>query len=422
MLTDRAGKIVRANPAAARLLNLPHRSLVGRLLTSHVAQDDRRGFRRNLIRAGEGDVRFSLDLLPRDLPPVRVRARVAPADGVLAWVLRGQTAPGGFAASQLGQVFEGIRDGVIVVDEDLNVRFANRSAQRIFGVDELVAGEPIPDPWPTSLRRLVAELLAHDAYSAEALIEPDEHTVVSVKAHQSGEGAVVVLSDVSVEERRERAEREFIANAAHELQSPLTGISTAVEVLLAGAHRGEETRLKFLEHIAESNERLSRLLRSLFLLAEAQSGGPAVERERFELRALLQELVDRTADGDRRADILCPAGLEVVTNRPLLEHALHNLLANAMRHGGGSTVLVSARSGAHGTVLIDVVDRGPGLPAAEREQAFDRFYQVQPRDNQGFGLGLSIVREVARAIDAEIELRPTRPSGLTARLTLGVQE
>ena len=323
---------------------------------------------------------------------------------------------------RLGRVLEGVQDGVVVVDDGLCVRFANRAAHTLFAPHALVVGDPLPDPWTSSTHKLIEELFAHDAFNAEALVEPDERTSYWIKAYQSVEGgsAVLLVSDVTVEERRERAEREFVANAAHELQSPLTGISTAVEVLLGGAHEDEETRLRFLRNIRRANDRLARLLRSLLLLAQVQSGQLDLAPEEIALRPLLDEVVssETVREGLPEAEVVCAEELVVLGHRELLEHAVVNLVANAMHHGGGAGVIVAARTDGHGRVIVEVADRGPGLGPDELALAFDRFYRGSSRSSDGFGLGLAIVREAVRALGGEAELVPNPTGGLIARLTL----
>ena len=322
---------------------------------------------------------------------------------------------------RIGRVLEGVQDGVVVVDHELRIRFANQAAHLLFAPHALVTGAVLPDPWPTSIRRVVEELFAHDAYNAEAFVEPDERTSYWFKAYQSEEAgsAVLLLSDVTVEERRERAEREFIANAAHELQSPLTGISTAVEVLLAGAHEDEETRLRFLRNIARANDRLTSLLRSLLLLAQVQSGQLELPPEEISLRPLLDEIAaEAVREGVSEAQVACPDELLVIGHRELLEHALVNLVDNAMHHGAAAALTVTGRADGGDRVIVEIADRGPGMRTEQLAQAFDRFYRGGGRGRDGFGLGLSIVREAARALGGEVELLPNPGGGLIARLTL----
>ena len=433
LLTDHVGKIEFANPAAASLLGLRDARVGGKLLIHFVAGEYRRAFRTYLGRAARGEeLRFAVELGAGGRQPVPVRIRVVRSGDRLAWVLRDESdltrAHEAAAATQgdprlesvqLGLLLERVRDGVVVVDRELRIRFANRTAQALLAPEPALPGEPIPDPWSTSIRDLVNDLLERDALNAEALIEPDERTAYWVRAFQTGtgEGAVLLLSDVTAEERREKAEREFIANAAHELQSPLTGISNAVELLLAGAHEEEDARLRFLQHISLENERLSRLLQSLLLLAQAQSGALGVGPEAFELRPLLDDIV-QTISGEGRVEVLCPADLDVVAHRELIGHALSNLISNAVRHGGGTPVIVAARRTADGSVVVDVTDAGPGLTREQQSQAFERFYRGGTRRGEGFGLGLAIVREAAQAAGGDVELRSAPGRGTTARLRL----
>ena len=433
LLTDRVGKIEAANPAAATLLGNREAPLHGELLVHYVAGEHRRAFRTYLGRAASGEeLRFAVDLVGGGLPPIPARVRVLPRGDRLAWALRDESdlarAHAAAAATQgdrelesvqLGLLLERVRDGVVVVDRELRVSFANRTAEALLGPDPITYGEAIPDPWSTSIRDLVTDLLERDALNAEALIEPDERTAYWVRAFQTGtgEGAVLLLSDITAEERHEQAEREFIANAAHELQSPLTGISNAVELLLAGAHEEEDARLRFLQHISVENDRLSRLLQSLLLLAQAQSGAPGVGPETFELRELLDDVV-RTTGSEQRIDVLCPPDLDVLAHRDLIGHALANLISNAVRHGRGTPVIVAAGRSADGAVVVDVTDRGPGLSPEQQKQAFERFYRGGGRSGEGFGLGLAIVREAARAAGGEVELHSAPGRGTTARLRL----
>jgi signal transduction histidine kinase len=409
------------------MLNVADEQLPGRLLVSHVEPAYRRAFRTYVNRAAAGErLRFACDLTPRGLQPLAVRVRVAPVRGGLGWVLRPEIAPSldesqsagpeGIEWLGLGRALEGVRDGVVLVGRDLAVAFANRPAEAMLAPHVLEHGLPLPDPWPTSIRTLVRELLEQDADNAEALVEVDERTAYWVRAHQSGDGAAVLLiSDVGADERREQAERDFVANAAHELQSPLTGMANAIEVLLAGAHEEEEPRLRFLGHVARENERLSRLLGSLLVLAQAQATESAVALERVELRPLLLETA-RTAGGpEHEIDVLCPEGLEVLAHRGLLEHAIANLVANALRHGS-KRVVVAGRSSAAGSVSIEVTDSGPGVTNEQRARAFDRFYRGAGRSGEGFGLGLPIARQVARALGGDVDLRPNPRGGTIARL------
>lgn len=220
--------------------------------------------------------------------------------------------------------------------------------------------------------------------------------------------------DLAVRDQ-ERVERDFVTNAAHELQSPLASIISAIEVLQAGAKDGPERDI-FLEHIEIASDRLARLVRSMLVLARAQSG---IEQPRDELIALTPVLQDiaaalNVAPGVE-VRVSCPPEAALVSNRELLEQALINLAENAAKHTAQGAIDLSARASETGTVLV-VSDTGPGIPALERPHVFERFYRGSGQGAGGFGLGLAIVHAAATSLGADLELESAPGEGTVVRL------
>lgn len=214
---------------------------------------------------------------------------------------------------------------------------------------------------------------------------------------------------------QERVERDFVTNAAHELQAPLASIISAIEVLQAGAKDSPERDI-FLEHIERASDRLARLVRSMLVLARAQSG---IERPRDELIALEPVLQDTAAALSLapgvEVRVSCPPDAALVSNRELLEQALINLAENAAKHTAQGTVHLSARASETATVLT-VSDTGPGIPALERPHVFERFYRGSGQGAGGFGLGLAIVHAAATSLGAELELESAPGEGTVVRI------
>lgn len=214
---------------------------------------------------------------------------------------------------------------------------------------------------------------------------------------------------------QERVERDFVTNAAHELQAPLASIISAIEVLQAGAKDSPERDI-FLEHIERASDRLARLVRSMLVLARAQSG---IERPRDELIALepvLQEIAAALSLAPGvEVRVSCPPEAALVSNRELLEQALINLAENAAKHTAQGTVHLSARASETATVLM-VSDTGPGIPALERPHVFERFYRGSGQGAGGFGLGLAIVHAAATSLGAELELESAPGEGTVVRI------
>ncbi|MGH3050089.1 MAG: histidine kinase dimerization/phospho-acceptor domain-containing protein, partial [Gaiellaceae bacterium] len=180
---------------------------------------------------------------------------------------------------RLSQLLEGLHEGVIAVDRTLEISFANPAARTLLTGRAVSAGSPLPDLWPDfPLRPFVQRLFEEAERPLQARIVEAQRTfaLVGVPA-RGGADAILVLTDITERERRERAEREFVANAAHELGTPLTAIATSLEVLRGGAKDDPAERDRFLELIERQTSRLSRLRRALLTLARAQTRQEALQ-------------------------------------------------------------------------------------------------------------------------------------------------
>ena len=320
---------------------------------------------------------------------------------------------------RLRKLLEQLLEAVVAVDRSLRIVFANSRARQLLGT-EMREGLSLPDPWPgVGLRPLVTGLFGPDAGSTSLTIRPNADTTLVVAGLPPSPGsdtAVLVLTDVTQRERRERAEREFVANAAHELRTPLTAIGSAIDVLQSGAKDDAEQRSRFIEVIERQSQRLNGLVEALLTLARAQTGTESVRLEAVGLSPLLASIGDDAEHGGRHLTIDCEPGLAALTHPQLLRQALVNLVENAFTHGGGHDVVLSARRSGD-NVVVAVSDTGPGIASFEAERVLDRFYRGG--NGGGHGLGLAIVREVARAIDGNVTISTDPGAGTTVTLELG---
>jgi signal transduction histidine kinase len=320
---------------------------------------------------------------------------------------------------RLNRLLEQLQEGVIAVDRSLTIEFANSRARQ-FVASDLVPGEALPDPWPAhSLPVAVEAMFSENAEPKSMRVQPDyEHAyIVSLlPPGAAAEAAVIVVTDVTSRERRDRAERDFVTNAAHELRTPLSAISSAVEVLQQGAKDDSHDRDRFLSVVERQTNRLSQLVHALLTLAHAQTGSGTVRLEPVAVLPLVHEVagldgVDVTVDA-------CCEDVEVVAHEELLRHALENLTSNARRHAFGRGVRISVEHSGEDRVRIQVIDRGPGMTPGDAEKALDRFFRSAASNGDGFGLGLSIVREVVRVIDGTLTLESKPGKGTTVSIDL----
>jgi two-component system phosphate regulon sensor histidine kinase PhoR len=323
---------------------------------------------------------------------------------------------------RLARLLQQLHEGVIAVDSSGKVRFANARATSLMGPAAAKPAEALPVSWEgVPLLELARGLFRPDALVAEARTDVEDGRMVSVAGVPAGasELAVIVLTDITEQERRERSEREFVANASHELRTPVSAIVSAVEALQAGAKDDPADRDRFVELIGRQAGRLARLTRSLLLLARAQSQQEAIPLEPVELAPLLQEL-SGSSEPSRSVVVDCPADLFALAQRDIVEQVVANLVENALNHSNGTGAHVRARRD-DATVVIEVVDRGPGIPPSAEGRIFERFYSGHGGRRDGFGLGLAIARDAVRALGGTIEIRSQEGSGTTVevRLALG---
>jgi signal transduction histidine kinase len=216
----------------------------------------------------------------------------------------------------------------------------------------------------------------------------------------------------------ERHDDDFVKHAAHELRTPVSAISSAIEVLQGGGKDDPVARERFLGHIDRATARLERLLDALLILARAESGDEEPPVARVPLEPILQQVLDGvTPHVGVALEIDAPQGLAAETNARLLEQLLGNLVANAAKHtDSGSIRLVATRE--NSSVAIEVRDTGHGLEPPNRELIERELDRRESPEIGGLGLGLTIVREAVRALGGEVRIGPRPGGGTTARVVL----
>ncbi|MGN9776459.1 sensor histidine kinase [Micromonospora sp. H33] len=213
-------------------------------------------------------------------------------------------------------------------------------------------------------------------------------------------------------------QRAFVADAAHELRSPLANIRTELEV---AQRLGDHTDWPAVSaDLLADTERLGRLVDDLLLLARLDEAPPTRATGPVELGALLTEVASRQPA--RPVEVVPPPEpLWTVGDPDELRRVLTNLVDNAVRHAGTRVVLAAGPDGS-AYHRVTVTDDGPGIPATDRERVFGRFTRLDPardRDAGGAGLGLAIVRELVRRAGGQVDLGDADPPpGLRVRVLL----
>jgi signal transduction histidine kinase len=424
---DENGVIVEVNEAAAHLLQRECRYLLGKPLAAFVPLDRRRLFRHNLgltLRGEATDIELplgpdarrstiSMRLLPRSSPP---RVGVAVVSGAAR--TRERPEPTGTARPE--SFFVRLPYAVVGFRADLRVAFANPLARSLLGNDAVKVGEPLGEAKiAIDLPQLGRNVVSRPTHFTEHPIElPDGRALrVSGIPPYRREPAMLMIEDISAQHRHDRVMREFVRNAAHQLRTPLTGITSAVEILQSGAKSVPEDRDRFLEHIERHAARLTRIARGLLVLARAQSGEQLLRLEFVELLPLLESIAaDAEPPPGVTVEMSCPPSLAALAERNLMHEALSALVDNAIAHTRDGPVRLVAHE-ANGRVEIDVVDNGPGILPEHQARIFEPFYRTLELGD-GFGLGLAIASQAVAAMDGELRAAPRAEGGTTFSIRL----
>jgi signal transduction histidine kinase len=211
------------------------------------------------------------------------------------------------------------------------------------------------------------------------------------------------------------SQRRFMADASHELRTPVSVIRSAADVTLSQPDRSTAEYLDSMSVIAEQAKRLTRLVNDLFLLARADVKGQPLATTRFYLDDVLADCVRAVevlgATKDVHFDVSAEEDIEVEADEDLLRRMLMNLLENAVKHTAQGTHVQVEMTRENNQVRISVRDRGPGVPAKDRERIFERFVRLEPGNPAGAGLGLPIARWIAEAHGGTLTLAESSSPG-----------
>jgi two-component system phosphate regulon sensor histidine kinase PhoR len=328
-------------------------------------------------------------------------------------------------------VFASMVEGVVAFDRGAGIIAMNRAAGEMLGVDaKSVRGRSVQGAIRNTSFHDVASRALEGAGPVEGEIrcagerEKTLEANASPMLNESGDvvGAVVVLNDVTRIRRLERVRRDFVANVSHELRTPVTSIKGFVETLQEELQDGGEKVERFLGIIIRHVDRLNAIIEDLLHLSRIEEGGDKTELvlESVRLRSVLSDAIGQCRPvAEERGisiDITSTDDIEARLNRQLFEHAVVNLLDNAVKysHPGGSVEVGLYQE--DGQAVVTVSDHGLGIAEEHQSRIFERFYQVdksRSREAGGTGLGLSIARHIVQAHGGTISVESALNQGST---------
>jgi two-component system, OmpR family, phosphate regulon sensor histidine kinase PhoR len=332
-----------------------------------------------------------------------------------------------------GQILDALDDGVLLLDGAGRLLVANPAARSWFGLpDDLRPGLPVQRvlgvPQVSALAERAAEARA-PVVQTLTLVFPEPRTLAMRAFPLADRGPtgriVVTMTDITQRRRLEALRRDFVANASHELKTPVAAVRVLAETLLTALPDDPEAGGRFAERIGREAERLEVLVTSLLDLSRVERG--TLDVEPVDLVGLVKEVADGYADlaEERRVRLRTELQPQVSIrgDRAQLGLLLSNLLDNALRHTPARGSVWVRLDAAESRARLQVADTGEGIPAGELPRVFERFYRVdkaRTRQTGGTGLGLAIVRHVAEAHGGTVSVASELSRGSTFTVTLPV--
>ena len=332
-----------------------------------------------------------------------------------------------------GQILDALDDGVLLLDGAGRLLIANPAARSWFGLpDDLRPGLPLKRvlgvPQVSALAEQAAEARA-PVVGNLTLVFPEPRTLALRAFPLADRGPtgriVVTMTDITQRRRLEVLRRDFVANASHELKTPVAAVRALAETLLTALPDDPEAGRRFAERIGREAERLDLLTRDLLDLSRVERG--ALDVEPVDLVGLVKEVVGGYADRaeERRIKLSTEVepGVALRGDRAQLGLLLSNLIDNALRYTPAKGAVCVRLNAAESRAVLQVHDTGQGIPAGELSRVFERFYRVdkaRTRQTGGTGLGLAIVRHVAEAHGGTVRVDSELGRGSTFTVALPV--
>jgi two-component system phosphate regulon sensor histidine kinase PhoR len=332
------------------------------------------------------------------------------------------------------RILEAMQEGVAVVDRDGRIVLVNPALRSML----LLGADAVGKLLIETVRHAQLEDLLAAAHDEESDNRPIEIELPGLKprrilAHASplsggDEGLLIVFVDVTELRRLESLRRDFVANASHELRTPIAAVRSATETLRGGALDEPDAAIRFVDIIERNAQRLQSLVEDMLELSKLESNEFKLKRERVELGsvvpivlALFRERAEKK--GVRLAAELPREPMALVGDARALEHVLSNLVDNAIKYcPRGARIVVRAVADDDRVKLV-VADDGPGIAPEHLSRVFERFYRVdagRSRELGGTGLGLSIVKHMVEAMRGRVSVESEVGRGATFIVSLPI--
>jgi two-component system phosphate regulon sensor histidine kinase PhoR len=335
---------------------------------------------------------------------------------------------------RLGNVFQGMADGVIITDTDSIVVQVNPAALRLLQTTskealgrsfaEVVRQHQIIELWQKCAATHLEEANSIEMSSTGLFLQ----VIVTPPVDVEFDGYLVVLQDLTQVRHLQTMRKDFISNLSHELRTPLASLRAVIETLQSGALDDPPAAQRFLGRAEGEIDTLTQMVQELLELSRIESGKVPLRLSATDVHAIVEPAVERLAATSERRQIQIIVAFDpnlplVLADAPRVEQVMTNLLHNAVKFtpkGGEVVVAVRYSTGAD-DVLFEVKDSGSGIADYDIPRIFERFYKAdraRTRTGEGTGLGLAIAKHIVQAHGGRIGVRSKLGKGSTFYFTL----
>ncbi|WP_422641264.1 cell wall metabolism sensor histidine kinase WalK [Weissella cibaria] len=344
-----------------------------------------------------------------------------------------------FERRRLDSVLEHMTDGVIATDRRGSINIINTAALQMTGIDDstVAMGQSILEVLQISDRYNLRELLDNQE---ELLLDfsTDERQLIirayfSLIQRASGfiSGLVIVLHDVTEQQRIELERRQFVSNVSHELRTPLTSVKSYVDALQEGAIDDPEVARNFLAVAQDETTRMIHMINDLLELSRMDSGTMKLETEYVNVGELFNYILNRfdmiIANDDKpekyytikREIPKVQIWVELDTSK--FTQVIDNIMNNAIKYSPDGGVVTARMIDNQKEVVLSITDQGLGIPKKDLGHVFDRFFRVdkaRSRAQGGTGLGLAISKEIIERFGGRIWVESAEGQGSTFSISL----
>ena len=327
--------------------------------------------------------------------------------------------------NQLETVLAGLSEGVIAVDVDYSVMHINGSAQQMLKINSAhLKGRRLHDLKQTRELAHFAESCLQERIALHISVKVDQRNIdVSVAPLDGPDnqpiGLIIVLQDITDVLYLEKVRSDFVANASHELKTPIAAIRGLVETIIDDSSMDKVTVDTFLSRIKNQAIRLDTIVQDLIQLSRFDVQETNRKNDKLDLGALLVRVYEaRLEDAEARGVTLAldvPSKPVIINGEgEAVEQMVANLLENALKYSGENGQVKLKLENITQMARVQVSDNGIGIPLEEQERVFERFYRVdrgRSRHQGGTGLGLSIVKHIVNAHGGEITIKSELDKG-----------